>query len=239
MVELHRYIKSTLLSRKPRNAMIGVIAIGVLVLMSAIYWTSFLGLDPYLPATRADVFDGKQYWRLFTALGIHADIQHLLSNALGFGLFSYLLYDYFGFKVFPVATVLLGAAVNAAAIYTYEPQVRLLGASGMVYLMTGIWLVLYLFVERRLSFGNRLMRCLGFSLTVLMPSTFEQAVSYRTHFIGFVVGIAYGLIYFWIYKNEIRKHERWATEVIEPLDEFDPLTSQSSKTEEEKTRYWN
>jgi rhomboid protease GluP len=219
MIEYHRYVKSTLLSRKPRNATVGLIAVGVITLMSLIYWSSFLGLESILTATRSGIFERGEYWRLFTALGAHADPQHLLSNSLGFGLFSFLLYDYFGFAVFPVATVLLGALVNALAIWTYNPEVHLLGASGMVYLMTGIWLTLYLFVERRLTIGQRIMRSLGFALAVLMPSTFEQAVSYRTHAIGFVVGVVFGLIYFWINKTEIRKRERWATEVIEPLED--------------------
>ncbi|MEQ1876245.1 MAG: rhomboid family intramembrane serine protease [Bdellovibrionia bacterium] len=220
MVELHRYIKSTLLTRKPKseNTIVGFLAIGVITLMSLIYWSGFLGLEPYLAATRTGVFEKHEYWRLFTAILIHADPEHLLSNSIGFGLFSYLLYDYFGFRVFPAATIFLGAAVHLAALATYPAETRLIGASGMVYLMNGTWLALYLLTERRLTVGSRLMRSVGFALAVLMPSTFEQNVSYRTHAIGFVVGVVYGLAYFFLHRKEIRKHERWATEVIEPLE---------------------
>jgi rhomboid protease GluP len=220
-LESYTYVKETFLSRKPRqeNFIVGLIAVGLLLLVSSIHWSSFLGLAEFLPATRADVFNRHEYWRLFTSLGVHADPRHLLSNSLGFGLFAYLLFDYFGFWIFPVAIVLLGALTSGLALMTYDPELRLVGASGMVYVMVGFWLVQYLLIERRLTLPNRIMRCLGFSLAALMPSSFEQAVSYRTHGIGFLVGLCFGLIYFMAHRRWLRSHEVEATEVIEPLED--------------------
>ncbi|HEX4924207.1 MAG TPA: rhomboid family intramembrane serine protease [Bdellovibrionales bacterium] len=215
--EAHTYVKDTLLSRKPRkeNTIIAFIAVGVLVLLSVVSWSGLWGLAPWLSASREQVFAAGEYWRLFTALGVHGDIGHLLSNALGFGLFAYLLYDYFGFSVFPAAAVVLGALVHALTLMTYKPEVRLIGASGMVYLMVGFWLVQYLLIERRLKLSNRAIRCMGFALAAMMPSTFEQTVSYRAHAIGFAVGAVFGLIYFVLHRKRIRSHETTATELVE------------------------
>jgi membrane associated rhomboid family serine protease len=45
------------------------------------------------------------------------------------------------------------------------------------------------------------------ALMVFFPTTFETTTSYRTHFIGFVVGIAMALIYFYLQRKKIRDHE--------------------------------
>lgn len=242
--ETHTYIQQTHLSRKPRteNTIVGFIAVGVLLLVSMINWSGLFGLAPLLHSSGQQVFAAGEYWRLFTALGVHGDIGHLLSNALGFGLFAYLLYDYFGFWVFPGAMVVLGAAVNALALMTYKPEIRLIGASGMVYLMVGFWLVQYAFIERRLKVSSRFMRCMGFALAALMPSTFEQTVSYRTHGIGFAVGAAFGLLYFAVNCRRFRAAEVTATELVEmdasepprtSVDpDLDPLLDDDLETEE-------
>jgi rhomboid protease GluP len=219
-METQRLLKETYLSRKPsrENAVIGFIGVGLLTLVSLLFWSDIFLLSPYLTATSQQVFTEKEYWRLFTSLGAHANIQHLLSNSLGFFIFSYLLYDYFGSLVFPVAAVLLGALTSGISLYTYDPNVSLIGASGVVYLMVGIWLVLYALIERRLSVSARVLRLVGFALTVLMPSTFEKAISYRTHLIGLAIGLSFGFIYYAFNWRRFRNAEVWIEEPIGDLE---------------------
>ena len=167
-----------------------------------------LGLASKLAATPESVFDRKEYWRLFTSIGAHADFEHLLSNALVFGLLSYLLYGYFGVMVHPILTLGCGGAVTALSLATYPPLTILVGASGATYMMAGFWLTLYLFVERRFTPAKRLLRSLGFSVIVLMPTVVEPAVSYRTHALGFGIGLGLGLVYFHLNKKRLRGAER-------------------------------
>ncbi len=138
---------------------------------------------------------------------IHADVNHFLSNGPGLFLFGYLLYGYFGRSVYPVAVILLSTVVNFISIATYSPGARLLGASGVVYLMAGFWLTLFVSVERRFSIPNRLIRSSGFAFIMLLSSTFDPSVSYRTHYIGFVTGILFGITYFILHKERIREAE--------------------------------
>ena len=125
----------------------------------------------------------------------------LLSNAVLFSIFGYLLYGYFGFWVFPVGSFVLGTLVNYLSLSTYLPgDVGLVGASGMVYLMASFWLTMYLLLERRYPVGRRLIRALGVGLVVLMPGAFDHTISYRTHLIGAVAGLVAALVFFRIYR---------------------------------------
>ncbi|MGH9460573.1 MAG: rhomboid family intramembrane serine protease [Vicinamibacteria bacterium] len=204
-------ITETHLSRKPASGSVWVALAGValLCMVSGIYWTDALGLASELPATPETVFELGQYWRVFTAIGVHSDFWHLMSNALVFAVLSYVLYGYFGAMVYPVLTVGGGGLVMALSLATYPPLTVLVGASGVTYLMAGFWLTLYLFVERRFTLAKRLLRALGFGVIVLMPTVIEPAVSYRTHALGFGVGVALGVAYFYFNKDRLRAAERF------------------------------
>lgn len=154
--------------------------------MSIVSWES--GRE-FFVATQQNVFHDGEWWRLITSPFVHADFIHLLSNSMLFLVFATLLNNYFGRWAFPVLSVLGAAATEAIALLTYAPQVRLLGASGMVYLMAGMWLVYFAKNSSYLKLSHRLMRIAAFVLIVLLPSTIEAQVSYRSHGIGFVLGV--------------------------------------------------
>lgn len=177
-------------------------------MVSTIYWTDAFGLASELAATPETVFELRQYWRLFTAIGVHSDSRHLMSNALVCAVLSYLLYGYFGAMVHPVLTIGGGGLVMALSLATYPPLTILVGASGVTYLMAGFWLTLYLFVERRFTPARRLLRAAGFGVIVLMPTVVEPAVSYRTHALGLGVGVALGVAYFYFNMDRLRASER-------------------------------
>ena len=121
---------------------------------------------------------------------------------------AFLLYGYYGGAVYPGLTFVFGALVTGLSLRTYPAQTWLVGASGIVYLMAGFWLALYLMLERRLSLGKRLVRAIGFGFIVLVPTAFEPAVSYRTHLIGFLGGVAFAIVYFQKHKERFRAAER-------------------------------
>lgn len=178
--------------------------------------------DPGFAAMGDRIFDQNEYWRLLTTIGVHADVSHFLVNAPLFFLFSYLLYGYFGFWIYPVLTLVVGSLTNCFSLLTYPPNTILVGASGVVYLMAGFWLSAYILIERSLSLGRRLLRSAGFGLIVLVPSSFQEQVSYRTHAIGFALGVTMALVYFLLRKNAIRSaeviEEESAPEPASPAD---------------------
>ena len=175
-------------------------------------WRDGFGLDidlgSWLTASPAQVFGQHQYWRLFSTIFVHADLQHLASNLLFFGGLAFLLNGYFGYWAFPVLSLLAGGLTNLIALFTYPESVTLVGASGVVYFMAAFWLTLYFFIERRRTVVRRINECLALTLVLLMPSTFEPHVSYRTHGIGYLMGVVFGVVYFLRNRQNIRRAER-------------------------------
>ena len=205
-----KVIKETYLTRKPapRSQWVALGSVGVLFVASLVYWIDPFGIASLLPASRESVYFRGEYWRLATSILVHADFQHFLANGVVLGVLAFLLYGYYGASVYPGLTLLFGTIVTGLALRTYPAQTWLVGASGVVYLMAGFWLALYLMLERRVRIGKRLVRAIGFGVIVLVPTAFEPAVSYRTHVIGFLVGIAFAIAYFAKHKERFRAAER-------------------------------
>lgn len=143
-------------------------------------------------ASRETVFDQGQGWRLLLALFTHADLGHLLSNAPLFLIFGWYLRDFFGLAIFPGTALAIGVMSNALTLWTYPPDAQLLGASGMLYGMVALWLVLYVHFETAYSHAQRVFRAVGVSLLLLFPTTFHATTSYAAHGFGFVLGLVAG-----------------------------------------------
>src|SRR3989304_584764 len=190
-------VRETLLTRKPREWSLEVAGLFLCVILgvSLLAWRNGAALLPTLAATSDGVFERREYWRLFTAVAVHADVMHVLSNVILLTFFTYLLFGYFGFWVFPVLSLGMAGMTNAIALLTYPSGVSLLGASGLVYWMAGFWLSMYLLVERSVSPGKRVMRVVGIALVVLLPTTLQENVRYRSHAIGLGLGGGSGLGY--------------------------------------------
>lgn len=212
-------IKGTLLSEKPRDfsILIALLSVMIMLLVSALAWRDSTQLYPALAGNSEKAIVQGEYWRLVTSLAVHSDFKHFLSNAVLFGLFSYLLYGYFGFWVYPVAAVAMGSLTNYLALLTYSPRVQLVGSSGMVYGMAGFWLTMYMLIERRYSVKRRLLHGFGVGMILLVPSALRASVSYRSHAIGLVLGIGLAAVYFMINKREIR-----AAETLEYDEDYAP-----------------
>jgi hypothetical protein len=76
---------------------------------------------------------------------------------------------------------------------------------------------MYLLVERSVGPGKRVLRVVCLALLVLLPSTFQANVSYRTHAIGLGLGVISALIYFQRNRESIRSAE--VVELEEPFDD--------------------
>ena len=211
-------VRETLLSRKPREWSLEIAALflAIVLAVSLLAWRNGAALLPVLAATSDGVFERHEYWRLLTAVGVHADVMHVVSNVILLTFFTYLLFGYFGFWVFPALSLAMAALTNAISLLTYPPGVSLLGASGLVYWMAGFWLSMYLLVQRSVSAGTRVLRVVCLGLLVLLPTTFQADVSYRTHAIGLGLGVASALAYFWRNRKSIR-----AAELLETDEPFD------------------
>jgi rhomboid protease GluP len=201
-------IVRTFLSARPgRTSRLAALSLAlVCTAASAFYWDDIPFAGAFA-ASRTAVFDGGQWWRLFTATFAHSDFGHLLSNSYMLVILAYFVHGHFGGGALAVAALPGAALVNLLAIASYHRDIRLVGASGLVYLLAGFWLAMYVAIERQRGVVRRLLRAAGVGLMILFPTTFEPHVSYRSHAIGFALGILFAAVYFGVYHARIRAAE--------------------------------
>lgn len=159
---------------------------------SLIHW-SYPGLSPF-ELTRVSIFRDEQWWRLVTALFVHADMGHLAANTPLFLIFGWFLHAFFNWWVFPLAAIVVGALSNLITIYLMKDQGGLVGASGMLYGMVAMWMVLYIRFDTDHPLMMRVFRATGASILLMFPTTFHATTSYTAHGVGFLIGIIVGLV---------------------------------------------
>ena len=181
------------LGRRPAvNSVIPAILISFLFLICTFMFNNGIYPD-YLWASGAAVFEEHEYWRLLTALFTHSGPEHLLSNMPFFIFFGLVLYEYFGLIPFPALSIVTGITTNALTLCFYPGTTRLIGASGMIYGMVAMWLVLYIRHDTGRTLPMRIFMSAGFTLAVMFPEAYYPSTSYIAHAAGFICGLACGL----------------------------------------------
>jgi len=169
----------------------------VVVIGAADYWSTVI----WPPARSAGILDSREpvageWWRLFTAMSLHQNLPHLMSNATtGFVLLG-LAMARFGAGVALLAAFLAGAAGNAADLLIYSDPHRSLGASGMVTGALGLITSQSFAYWRKFRTGAKfLMRAAAGGVLILVLIGFEPDADIAAHIGGFVAGavIGYGL----------------------------------------------
>ncbi len=208
------------LTRAPNpNAKSVILCCLFLIIMSSlIYWDNTFNWAQYMGANAIQVFQHFQYWRLWSTLLIHGDLNHLLSNLFLFVILGYFLAGYFGLLFFPLVAFISGGVINLIVLLNMAPEVNLIGLSGVVYWMGGAWLILYFLVESRKTILQKIIRTIGVFLTVFMPtSVFDPNVSYQAHFIGFLVGLLMGLVFYLLNQKKLHSAETYQLVIDEDL----------------------
>jgi rhomboid protease GluP len=164
------------------------------ILLVALYWLNFARIDLRTPGVLDTVALARgQWWRLFTAIWLHADLAHLASNAtFGFVLLGLTMGRY-GTGVGLIAAYVAGAGGNLFAwIFSAQPHSSL-GASGMVMGCVGLLAVQSISIWRRTPRAGRIFLSslfAGVMLFVLLGLT--PGTDVVAHFGGFLCGLALG-----------------------------------------------
>lgn len=198
-------ITKTWLSKAPDSW--GFIVTGFMILLMTIasvaYWNDWFQLSQWLPASFQTTYQNSHYWQSITALFIHGDEKHLISNSFLFFILGGFLAGHFGYFLFPTLAFLMGALTNLIVLLSMRPETRLLGASGIVFWMGGAWLMLYFLIDIKRSLYQRSLRALGVALMLFFPAeAFDVQISYRSHFLGFILGVLSGAIFYYFQKEK-------------------------------------
>ena len=168
--------------------------IGALVVFYAItggweghsHWFASGALD------RVSVIGDGQWWRLITALTLHADSAHLLGNVFFGGLLVYSLCRHLGSGIAWFSVLLTGVLANAINVFFHDDLYHSIGFSTAVFGMVGILSGMRL---RRIGGWQEMVLALGsaVSLLALMGSSGERT-DLGAHFWGVGVGLLVGMI---------------------------------------------
>jgi membrane associated rhomboid family serine protease len=103
------------------------------------------------------IAQGHQYWRLFTAMFLHAGVLHLALNMYGLYLFGTIIESAFGEVRFLAIYFIAGLMASVASFIFTNPQTVAVGASGAIFGLLGAW-VAFNFRRRGSSFASANLR---------------------------------------------------------------------------------
>ncbi len=143
----------------------------------------------------ARIYHGE-YWRLFTAMFVHAGIRHLLNNMLLLYVLGQHLEYLIGPVRFGVLYLLCGVIANTAAYFIYlrgGSNVVAVGASGAIFAVMGalIWIVIRNKGRVHGLTLQQMLIMLGFSLYFGFMAT---DVSNSAHIAGLISGFLMGML---------------------------------------------
>ena len=141
----------------------------------------------------SDAVGRGQWWRLFTAMWLHADLAHLAANVtIGIVLLGLAMGRY-GAGLGLLASYLAGAAGNAFAGGLARQPHHSLGASGMVMGCLGLLAVHSLWLWRRGPRETRdVLRGLGAGVMLFILMGVTPGTDIAAHFGGFLGGVILG-----------------------------------------------
>lgn len=145
------------------------------------------------------VLDG-QWWRLFTAITLHADPGHLASNAISGALLIGLAMARYGAGVALLGSFLGGVLGNVAGLFLFARAGHLsLGASGMVMAALGLLAVQSVIHWRKnLAASSLIVRALAAAVLILVLTGFSPQSDVVAHVGGFIGGAFIGFCLNWI-----------------------------------------
>jgi len=169
-------------------------SLGWLLLIVGVFWLT----ETRVALKDAGIMDTNavargEWWRLFTAMGLHADFGHLVTNGAFGVLLLGLAMGRYGTGVGLLAAYLAGVGGNLASWLFYGEGHRSLGASGLVMGALGLVAVQSLALLKRaphawrFAVGGVAAGIMLFVLLGLSPGTDVAA-----HFGGFTAGLALG-----------------------------------------------
>ncbi len=134
-----------------------------------------------------------QYWRLFTAMFLHAGLIHIAFNAYALWIFGSVVEQELGRVRFALIFFTTGIFASAAS-YAFGPNAVGVGASGAIFGVFGAF-VAYNYRRRHLAIAAARLRSAVALVAINMLIAFSiPGIDWRAHVGGFVAGLAAGFV---------------------------------------------
>jgi membrane associated rhomboid family serine protease len=140
------------------------------------------------------IAQGHQYWRLFTAMFLHAGLIHLALNMYGLYLFGTIIEAAFGQFRFLLVYLVAGLMASVASFVFSDPGSVAVGASGAIFGLLGAW-VAYNFRRRGTAFASQNLRWAAMLIGINLVLGFSiGGIDNFAHLGGLVTGVAAGFL---------------------------------------------
>ena len=135
-----------------------------------------------------------EWWRAFTALGLHVDLGHLLSNLAAGTLFGFFLSEFLGSGLAWLLILLAGGGGNALNAFIHSPSHTSVGASTAIFGAIGLLAVLAIRYRRsQWKTGLRQWAPLSAGVMLLAFLGIEgERIDIGAHLAGFFIGCVVG-----------------------------------------------
>ena len=135
-----------------------------------------------------------QYWRLFSAIFLHAGLIHIAFNAYALWIFGSVVEQELGHLRFTLIFFTTGIFASAAS-YAFGPYYAVgVGASGAIFGVFGAF-VAYNYRRRHLAIAAaRLRSAMALVLVNMLIAFTIPGIDWRAHVGGFVAGLAAGFV---------------------------------------------
>lgn len=147
----------------------------------------------YLGSAKVHLIHYGQWWRLITALTLHADWLHLLSNLTIGGFFVFLLCREYGSGLGWLLLLAGGILGNWANARIQLPTHSSVGASTAVFAAVGILTAINLVRHRLDRRGQWRVIVIGALALLALLGTEGKNTDLGAHFFGFIFGVVLGV----------------------------------------------
>ena len=155
-----------------------------------IFFLPFQGYIYYFTQINIAIFNNFEIWRLFTAMFIHGDLTHLISNMFGLFLFGIFIESSFSKTKFLIIYFVSGIIGNVFSLFLLPPYVISFGASGAIFGLIGASLII---VVRE---GYTPLIFIGLVYVIyFLISSFLPGINYFAHIFGLIGGLILGYLF--------------------------------------------
>jgi len=194
------FIKFVITTKFDRLSQIFVILIAINVLVFVSMFCSGLGFmsfdseDLYKWGAnfRPAVVDG-QWWRLLTNIFLHGGIMHLLFNMYGLFFAAIFLEPILGKLKFFIVYLLCGVIASLTSIL-WHPETLSVGASGAIFGLYGVLLILLLFNKGQAGSKKFLLINTGIFIVINLVMGIRGGIDNAAHIGGLLAGILLGCV---------------------------------------------
>lgn len=149
-----------------------------------------------------DIVNNKEYYRIFTAMFLHANFAHVFSNMATLYIFGRGLERTTSHSFFLIVYFLSGIIANVLMLLIPSNTI-MVGASGCIFGVLGATLMLTFLFNKSIS-NLSFYSIFAIAVINLFFSLSSPEISFSVHFIGFIVGLVLGCIYFKVFNNRYK-----------------------------------